>query len=58
MDLLRVGNDALYDNFSAWGWCTFENMQHRLRGNSGGRRAKSPAHYDLSNDFYLPAVVG
>jgi cyclopropane-fatty-acyl-phospholipid synthase len=54
MDLLRVSNDALYDGFSGMALVrAFENLRHRLRGNSKRQARKNiAAHYDLGNDFY------
>jgi cyclopropane-fatty-acyl-phospholipid synthase len=54
MDLVRVCNDALYDGFPGMALVrAFENMRHRLRGNSKRQARKNiAAHYDLGNDFY------
>jgi cyclopropane-fatty-acyl-phospholipid synthase len=54
MDLVSVCNDALYDGIPGMGLVrTFENMRHRLRGNSKRQARKNiAAHYDLGNDFY------
>ncbi len=54
MDLVHIGNDAMYDSFPGMGLVrTFERLRFWLQSNSRQQARKNISyHYDLGNDFY------